>query len=125
MGRILKIKEALNQKVKGYDLVFFLLGKDYLRALDLPLEAGASQKLVFLAGKSGRNLIPLNVPYYFIEVGKAEAKSFSYGLVGLKGYLFKLFAQEVAENGKNLMFEVEQNPLRFINLLGHYRRYDN
>lgn len=124
-ARFLKISETLNQKIKGYNLVFFLLGKDYLSALDLPLEAGAEQKLIFLAGKSSKNLIPVNGPNYFIEVGKGEAKSFSYGLVGLKGYLFKLFAQEIATKGKDLLLEVEQNPLQFINLLEHYRRYDN
>ena len=124
-AEFLNIKEVLNQKIKGYNLVFFLLGKDYLRALDLPLEVRYEQKLVFLAGKSSRNLIPVNAPYYFVEVGKAEAKSFSYGLVGLKGYLFKLLAQEVAEKGQDMLLELEQNPLQFINLLGNYRRYDN
>lgn len=120
--RFLKINQSLSQKIKGYDLVFFLLGDKYLRALELPLEVNNNKRLLFLASKTSRKLIPKEQPYYFIEIGQAEAKSFSYGLVGLKGYLFKLLAQEIVKQGKEIIKKIYKNPYLFIDLLHDYRK---
>lgn len=117
----LKIKESLTKRIRGYDLVFFLLGTDYVRSLDLPIIVETNTKLVFLASKTSKKLVPSYAPYHFIDVGMDEAKSFSYGLVGLKGYLFKLLAREVAERGKDLLLEVHESPSSLMEWLKHHK----
>lgn len=54
--------------------------------------------------------------------GQEDAKSFSYGLVGLKGYLFKLLSQDIiASNGK-LLEDIYQNPALVMETLAKYRK---
>lgn len=121
-AKFLRINQSVSQKVKEYDLVFFLLGNKYLQALNLPLIINNKCKLLFLASKTSRKLISIEKPYFFIEVGQAEAKSFSYGLIGLKGYLLKLFSQEVVKSGINVMKRLSDDPYRLIGLLDNYRK---
>ena len=106
--------------LKNYDFVFFLLGDKYLQALELPLEADNNKRLLFFASKTSKKLIPKEHPYYFIEIGQAEAKSFSYGLVGLKGYLFKLLTQEVVKEGKEVFERIAKEPGLLMDLLDKY-----
>jgi hypothetical protein len=118
----LEINEKLSQLVKEYDLVFFLLGDTYLRSLRLPLdELDEDKKLIFMSSKTSKKLIPASLPYYFIEVGQNDAKSFSYGLIGLKGYLFKLLSQDVVENGLKTFEAIYQKPDYIMDLLNKYR----
>lgn len=121
-ARFLRIKQSVSQKIKDYDLVFFLLGDKYLQALELPLEADNNKRLLFFASKTSKKLIPNKHPYYFIEIGQAEAKSFSYGLVGLKGYLFKLLAQEVVKEGGEVFERIAKEPYLLMDLLDNYRK---
>lgn len=95
----LGIHHDLSELVQNYDLVLFLLGDKYLKAVGLPFdEAREDQKLVFFASGTSKKMIPSHAPYYFVEVGQEDAKSFSYGLVGLKGYLFKLMATDAVKD---------------------------
>lgn len=121
-ARFLKIRESVSEKTKDYDLVVFLLGDKYLQALELPLDIKGSPELLFLASKTSRKLIPTGQPYYFVEAGKAEAKSFRYGLVGLKGYLFKLLAQEVAKKGLRVVERLAKDPNLLVETLGAHRK---
>lgn len=122
-SKTLKIQEALQEKIKDYTMIIFLLGDKYLRALRLPLgEVHDDQKLVFLASGTSKKLIPSNKQYHFLEVGQEDAKSFSYGLVGLKGYLFKMLAQEVVESGINLFDKIYENPQTMMEVLNKYRK---
>ncbi|OPZ75414.1 MAG: hypothetical protein BWY80_00164 [Firmicutes bacterium ADurb.Bin456] len=121
-SRFLKINEGVSQKIKSYDLVLFLLGDKYLQALELPLNTDGNLKLLFLASKTSRRLVPKGRPYYFIEAGLAEAKSFGYGLVGLKGYLFKLLARQVTSKGLQVIEKLAGDPYSLISLVGAYRK---
>jgi Queuine tRNA-ribosyltransferase len=117
----LNIKEDLEKKIKGYDLVFFLLGDKYLKSLQLPVHVETEgQKLIFLAGKSSRSSIPNEAPYHLIEVGQEDAKEFSYGLIGLKGYLFKLLSEEI-KNNTNLLNSINDDPSLILDVLDKYR----
>ena len=119
----LKIHKDLNELIPQYDLVFFLLGDKYLKAISLPLEsAKREQKLLFLASGTSRKMIPSDQPYYFVEVGQEDAKSFSYGLVGLKGYLFKLLSQETQSQGRELLDEIYADPAVLMKTLEKYRK---
>lgn len=121
-SKVLKINVVLQAIIKDYTMIFFLLGDKYLRSLELPLEkVQNNQKLIFLASASSKKLIPNMEGYYFIEVGQKDAKSFSYGLVGLKGYLFKLLAQEIDDSGLSLFNNIYQNPDFLLKILNKYR----
>lgn len=119
----LKIHKDLNELIPKYDLVFFLLGDKYLKAINLPLESPRDdQKLLLLASGTSKKKIPSNPPYYFIEVGQEDAKSFSYGLVGLKGFLFKLLSQEMISS-KGVLFEkIFNDPSLLMGTLDKYRK---
>ena len=110
-SNILGIHSAMNEIIGNYDLVFFLLGDKYLRAVNLPLEKTRpdQQILVFASGTS-KKLVPDSKPYNFIEVGQEDAKSFSYGLVGLKGFLFKLLSNDIVKTEGHLLNDIYQDP---------------
>ncbi len=117
------IHKDLNALIQDYNLVFFLLGDKYLKAVNLPLEsANDCQKLVFFASGTSKKMIPNEAPYCFIEVGQEDAKSFSYGLVGLKGYLFKLLAQEIVKGDLALLEDYYRDPSLIMTSLGKYRK---
>lgn len=119
----LKIHQDLQMRIRDYDLVIFLLGDKYLRALQLPFrEVDSEKRLVFLAGRSSRKLIPDEPPYYFIEVGQDDAKSFSYGLVGLKGYLFKLLVEDFVNKDQIMFDRIYDQPPYIMEILQKYRK---
>lgn len=122
-SRRIGIHKDLDALIPRYDLVLFLLGDKYLRAIELPFErATAEQKLVFFASGTSKKLIPGGAPYYIAEVGREEAKSFGYGLVGLKGYLFKLLAQDAAAGESSLFEKIGKDPGCILPLLDKHRR---
>lgn len=117
------IHKDLDELVPKYDLVLFLLGDKYLKAVGLPLEsASADQRLVFFASGTSKKMIPDRKPYFFVEVGQEDAKSFSYGLVGLKGYLFKLLAQDAVKEDATLFEKIYSDPNCTLSLLEKHRK---
>jgi len=122
-SRQIGIHRDLDALIPQYDLVLFLLGDKYLRAVNLPFEnATSAQKLVFFASGTSKKLIPEKSPYYFVEVGQEDAKSFSYGLVGLKGYLFKLLAQDTVTDDACIFDKVYMDPSCVLPLLEKHRK---
>lgn len=122
-SRFLNIHNDLEKLLNEYETIFFLLGENYLRALELPFEnIDSNKKLIFLASKTSKKYIPNYEPYYFVEVGMQHAKAFRYGLIGLKGYLFKLFAEEWIGQGYNFLYEVIKEPSRILMKLGKYQK---
>ena len=119
----IKIHQSLDQIINEYDLVFFLLGDKYLRAVDLPLNATKeNQKLLVFASGTSKKMVPNVAPYYFIEVGQEDAKSFSYGLVGLKGFLFKLLSQDIISSDGKLLEQIYGDPSLIMSSLDKYRK---
>lgn len=122
-SRRIGIHRALEALIPQYELVLFLLGDKYLRAIDLPFQnAAPTQKLVFFAGRTSERLIPKREPYYYVEVGQEDAKSFRYGLVGLKGFLFKLLAQDAVAEDISLFEKIYQDPNGTQALLDRHRK---
>ncbi len=123
----LKIPQTLLKLISNYDLILFLLGEKYIRALQLNLlKIYGNQKLVFLGGMNSFHLIPKNGNTAFIKLGPKEASDFSYGLIGLKGYLFKLLANEVVRYEKkdiDLLELLYKKPSSFLTYLDKYRKY--
>jgi hypothetical protein len=99
-AKFLGIRQAFEQVIVGYDLVFMLLGENYLRSLCLPVETCSNQTFIFLASSKSAKYIRDNcAKTYVLPLSNADAKHYRYGLVGLKGFLFKRFAECVARKG--------------------------
>lgn len=104
------IPEDIKEICKSYDLIFLLLGERYLRAFKASLELRENQTLIALISeKSAKNFSLIGGKSYFLTLGAAEAKQYSFGLVGLKGYLFKRFAYKVGQS-EDLLEKVYTKP---------------
>ncbi|UBV45519.1 hypothetical protein LAJ19_21590 (plasmid) [Deinococcus taeanensis] len=102
-SRELGIHADLNEAVKDYDIVIFLLGEGYLKAAELPLESRPDQSFIFLASGGSAKTLPQHAAKRAVmTLGNKDAKRFGYGLVGLKGFLFHQLARMVAENPETL-----------------------
>lgn len=116
-AKFLEVHEDFEKAIAGYDLVFMLLGDNYLRSLRLPIVTKPEQTLVFLTSKTSAALIKgIAAKTFVLPLSNAEAKRYSYGLVGLKGFLFKLFAESVISNPE-LLPRVYENPEIFSQAL--------
>ena len=100
----LNIHSDVNEVIKGYDIVIFLLGGKYLKALQLPLETNENQRIIFL------------------ETKQDDAASFSYGLIGLKGYLMKLLFKHISQNGIEIFDDIYNNPKVITDILDEYKK---
>lgn len=76
----LNISHDVNELIKDYDIILVMLGKKYLKTLELPFNLDPNQNV------------------YFFDTKKEDAKLFSYPLIGLKGYQFKLLSNYICEN---------------------------
>lgn len=109
----LDLHQAISSAIASYDLIFFLLGDNYLRAASLPLLSRSDQAFVFLASRSQASAVQgMEARTGVVLLSNLEAKKYSYGLVGLKGYLFKQFAQAV-ELQPNLFKDIYEHPELF------------
>ncbi|CAN1213590.1 Peroxide stress protein YaaA [Tumidithrix helvetica PCC 7403] len=109
----LGIHTAFEKAVREYDLVFLLLGENYLRSLALPISTRSDQTFIFLASPSSMRWIgDLDAKTFILPLSNSDAKQYRYGLVGLKGFLFKKFA-EVAAKDANWFAKVYDTPEYF------------
>ena len=116
-AKFLGIRQAFEQAIVGYDLVFMLLGENYLRSLCLPVETSSNQTFIFLASSKSANYIrDKRAKTYVLPLSNADAKHYRYGLVGLKGFLFKRFAECVARDG-TLLQKVYDEPEVFVQIV--------
>lgn len=116
-AKFLRIRQAFEQAIVGYDLVFVLLGENYLRSLCLPVETSSNQTFIFLASSKSANYIRVTrAKTYVLPLSNADAKHYRYGLVGLKGFLFKRFAECVAREG-TLLQKVYDEPEVFVQIV--------
>lgn len=112
-SEFLDIHQDFADIIADYELVFMLLGEKYLRALKLPVTTNSKQTFVFLASAGSKKYIKIdNAKSSIIPLSNADAEKYGYGLVGLKGFLFKQFAGKVVENS-DLLNEVHYNPEYF------------
>jgi hypothetical protein len=97
----LGIARAVREAIRGWPLVFFLLGDAYLRAIEPPIKAEAGQRLIFVckAGLSQKLIQPRTT---IVSVGLNESQRFGAGYVALKGRMCEVFAHSLAREGESL-----------------------
>ncbi len=112
-SKFLDIHQDFANIIADYELVFVLLGEKYLRALKLPVTNDSKQTFIFLTSAGSKKYIKIdNAKSSIIPLSNADAKKYGYGLVGLKGFLFKQFAEKAVEN-PDLLDKVHYNPEYF------------
>jgi hypothetical protein len=109
-GRFLNIHQDFESVIANYDLIFVLLGDNYLKSLALPVKTRSDQTLLFLAsGGSIKYIQRLEAKVFILKLSNREAKYYQYGLVGLKGFLFKQFANHLTKDF-HLLDKIYQYP---------------
>lgn len=93
-GRFLGVRQAFKNKIKDYDLIFILLGEHYLRSLKLPVPTRADQTLVFFASHGSKRYIRDSpAKTVILPLAQKEAKQFRYGVISIKGGIFRDLAK--------------------------------
>lgn len=95
-SRYLNIHTKLQMLVKSYDLIFIMLGNNYLKSLEFPIEFKKDAKIVFFTNEKTYENINCNNKF-FINCGKQKSKS-PYGFIGLKGYYFNKISEYLCKN---------------------------
>lgn len=113
----LQLHERVAALIARYDVVFFLLGKKYVQALQLPFgKSGAKEQVpekvtqIFLLGAGYRRFIPEAPNVHFVPAGSALSRTLEVMGVALKGFVFKKVCEAVCREGLNLFEEIRQNP---------------
>ena len=113
----LNIHQDFENIIANYDLVFVLLGDNYLRAVSFPVKTLENQTFIFLSSYGSVKYIQnLSAKKYIFKLSNIEAKVYRYGLVGLKGFLFKKFAELVVKDFE-ILSKIYENPENFKILL--------
>lgn len=93
----LQIPTAVRQVLaQPADLIFVLLGDDYLEACELDDEIKLGGTCIVFCGGRAAKKLPDIPNLHKVELGNVHAKNFSCGLVGLKGELTSRFLEALA-----------------------------
>ena len=113
----LQIHECVETLIAGYDLVFFLLGEKYVRALQLPFEVPDTVTQIFLLGTGYKKLIPDSPNVHFVPAGSDLARELGVMGVALKGFVFKQVCDVVLCEGLQVFEKVRQAPQEILNIV--------
>ena len=110
----LQLHERTKALIERYDLIFFLLGKEYIQALRLPFEISATVTQIFLLGTGYRKLIPDSPNTHFVPVGSDLARELGVMGIALKGHVFKQLCRVVCRDGFQVFEKIKQNPRQIL-----------
>jgi hypothetical protein len=106
-GAGLGVPAAARDVMLGHDLVFLLLGSDYLTSLAPPVVPSADQRLVCFAKPSERRIAGATVA---IPAGKAETRRWGAGYLALKGRMLELIGASVLQGGTQVLERIKADP---------------
>ena len=105
-----KLHNEVKNKIKDYNLVFFILGKTYVQALRLPFDISDTVSQIFIIYKRTQGysqLIPNDLPNCFsVEL---NSKDFKSGYTA-KGLVFNKLCEAACEQGFGVFEQVKENP---------------
>ncbi len=111
-----KLHQDVEELIKDYDLVFFLLGETYVKALQLPFNVPDTVTQVFLIftrTRGYRHLIPEYLPN--CEAIELHAREFKSGYTA-KGLVFNELCEAACHEGFHVFKQVKQNPQRILDI---------
>ena len=113
----LQLHERTKVLIRRYDLVFFLLGKEYVQALELPFGVTDAVTQIFLLGSTHRSLIPNSPNVHFVPAGSELARELGVMGIAPKGVVFKKLCDAVCREGLEVFERVRQNPQLILDLV--------
>ncbi len=116
-GRRLGVHSDVRAAIEDFDVVIFLLGSDYLDAVDPPIAAREGQRLVFLAKRSESSRLA-GAGVVTVPAGQSETR-YGAGYLALKGKMFQRFAEALA--GRRELFDefkADRSSSTFLKALG-------
>ena len=112
----LQLHEKVQTVIANYDLVFFLLGKEYVQALQLPFQVPDTITQIFLLGTGYRKLIPDAPNTHFVPAGSDLARELGVMGVALKGFVFKQLCAAVCCKGLQVFKKIRKKPQRILKI---------
>lgn len=114
-SKALQIRENTEALIRHYNLVFFLLGKEYIWSLGGAFTVTDAVTQIFLAGKNSRRWIPHNS--HFIHASNELRRQFKTTHFDLKGHVFEKLCAIVCERGLEVFEIINQNPQKFVDFV--------
>jgi hypothetical protein len=99
-GKALKLPVMTRELLSQYQVVFFLLGKQYLASLDCPLEPAPDQKFIYFGTGAERFCLPDGNNIIVPAAQKEASRYGGAGVTGIKGRMFDLLAKGISANPK-------------------------
>lgn len=114
----LQIHEQVETLIKGYDLVFYLLGKEYVQALQLPFKISDTITQVFLAAPSWKYIFSnfLSGIHVICVGGDLTNQLDGATNYNLKGFIFKQLCDVVCDQGLQVFEKIGQKPQRILDI---------
>lgn len=111
-SRTLEIHPNVERLLPSYDLAFFLLGKDYVAACQLPFDVQNPAEQIFLVSESDQDNIPRNRPHiHSVCVGRRLiAQLDGASNYNLKGVVFERLCKVACDRGHQVFDDGERNP---------------
>lgn len=96
----LQLPERATERVRGFDLVFYLLGGRYLEVLGLPLDVPDEIQQIVLTDRESLDLLPA-VPnlHPFVAAGNEAARRWHVKAPQVCGFLFGRLCWQIAHHG--------------------------
>lgn len=113
----LQLHERVETLITDYDLVLFLLGAEYVRALQLPFEVPDTVTQIFLIGTGSQKLIPDLPNIHFVPAGPSLRRKLQTTYTTLKGLVFERLCAYVCRGGLQVFEEIRQNPQRILDVV--------
>ncbi len=115
----LQIHEQVEALIEGYDLVFYLLGKEYVQALQLPFKVPNTIVQVYLAAPSWKYVFSKFLPDIHVVCAGRDLAYQIDGATGynLKGLVFKGLCDAVYRDGLYVFEQIRRNPRLLIEIV--------
>jgi hypothetical protein len=113
----LQLHERVETLITDYNLVLFLLGAEYVQALQLPFEVPDTVTQIFLIGTGARKLIPDLPNTHFVPAGTPLSRKLHTTNTTLKGLVFERLCAFICREGLQVFEEIRRNPQRILDVI--------
>lgn len=113
----LQLHERVETLIENYELVFFLVGEKYARALQLPFSVPDTVTQIFLIGTGSRKLIPDLSNTHLVPAGTSLRDKLRTTNTALKGLVFKQLCDVVCDQGLQVFEEIRRNPRGILDVV--------
>ena len=134
-SRELNIHRDMQKKVVNYDIVFYLLGLNYLKTLELPFLRDGLTNHFFLISPQGKTIIEKFTHdrkkghsdhrdnYFTYDAGSQLSADFGVQNIALKGFVFKRLGEHFKEDydrARSCRRQLMQTPELFGELIDYF-----